>query len=204
MSPLLRAAPEAGVSTLATISTLGQGVEDIDINRRRLEEAQRQIDTAAEWHFPHEPGKPVIPNSDIARAKYKAAIGDGKKCNLKDFAEGLHPLQDSWAHQGMPPLFGNKLGHSRKKKGTAGPAHLSHDADNVEYWPEDARAAATATFEAMKEFLEKCPCILDGPHKGEKSRCGNTMDSTELDKWLNGLFPGKNVEQEGGLPPGSH
>jgi len=193
---LIHSAPAAGFRsvghTLITLlPPLGTAVGILT-----ADEIEKEINEAAEWHFPREQGKPVIRGSDIAKAKYKAAIGEGKKCNLKDFAMGLHTLQDSWAHQGIPPLEDHRIGHSRKKQGTWRPAQYSEDADNVEYWPEDARAAAMATFQAMKEFLDKCPCILEGPHTGEKSRCGDTMKDKPLDKWLNGLFPGKNVEAE--------
>jgi len=69
----------------------------------------------------------------------------------------------------------------------------------VEYWPEDARKAARATFKAMNKFMEICPCILEGPHKYEKSRCGEGMK--KIDGILNNWFPGENVPSVGGYQP---
>jgi len=56
-----------------------------------------------EWHFPLDPDGVVRPDSDAAKAKWKAGM---KNCNLKAFAEGLHVYQDSWAHQGKPYAWG--------------------------------------------------------------------------------------------------
>jgi len=157
-----------------------------------------------EWHFPVAPGAGQVERgSEYAARKYKEGIGtEGhKRCNLQVFAEGLHTLQDSWAHQGKPPL--NGIGHSRKRKENWRPAIFSHDADNVEFWPADARAAAQATFNAMKEFMDACPCILEGPHQYEKSRCGDAIGSRAFEKWIEVQYPGENVPSVDGYQPPS-
>jgi RHS repeat-associated protein len=141
------------------------------------------IRRAAEWHFPADPNGEVTPGSDAARAKVKAGI---EKCDLEAFAEGLHPLQDSWSHQGKPLWEG--LGHARGKAhetkyvqiqtwrepGWSGPptyaivtttrmlgpleAVLSHSADITTDWPASARATGKETYQQLLNFKRKCPC----------------------------------------------
>jgi uncharacterized protein RhaS with RHS repeats len=74
------------------------------------------------WHFP----KPelytgaVKPGSEEAQKDVLAGLIAG---NLTLFSEGLHTLQDSWSHQGIPSLDGY-AGHPNARGGIS-----SHDAD---------------------------------------------------------------------------
>jgi len=88
-----RSAPRSGIAGAAL--SVGAGAAGM-IGGRLL------VDRAAEWHFPMEPGKDQVePGSNYARGKYEDGID---RCNLKKFSEGLHTFQDSWAHQGKPPV----------------------------------------------------------------------------------------------------
>jgi len=158
--------------------------------------AEKKLHAMQEWHFPIAPGDDeVIPGSLYAMHKYKEGIAH---CNLQEFSEGLHTFQDSWAHQGKPTVAG--IGHARKRKETWGPAGASTDADNVDFWPEDARKAAKATFNAMLEFMTECSCIKNGPHAHTKSRCGSST-SLDVDAWISKEFRGKNLPGVGGYEP---
>jgi hypothetical protein len=215
-----RSAPAAGEEYLRAKAALeGSWIAAFSPKERRrleqqLEFARRRVNTAANWHFARD-GGPVIPGSEAAQRNYRAGIfgvtdvitgEEGfNKCNLENFGEGLHTLQDSWSHQGMPSFYGipgARIGHSRKAKGTLGPAYLSEDTDRTDLFPADARAAAMATYRAMKLFLEKCPCILNGPHAGTKSRCRDSKPDEVVVQDLEGRYEGDNVESEGGLPTG--
>ncbi len=103
--------------------------------------------TLREWHFP----KPELMTgavekcSDSATAKLKHAMETG---NITDFGESLHPFEDSWSHQGVPPL--GFAGHARG-------GLLSHNADLTFKYPADAMEAAEATYGAMMAFAFKHP-----------------------------------------------
>ncbi|KPK77383.1 MAG: hypothetical protein AMJ79_03450 [Phycisphaerae bacterium SM23_30] len=77
-----------------------------------------QLNTVAYWwHFPGaDENRRVIPDSGDAKRKIREGINS---CDIKKFAMGLHPLQDSWSHQSgikKPPVE-DKVGHSRDIKG---------------------------------------------------------------------------------------
>jgi len=63
-------------------------------------------------HFPSDAQLPspamrrvVTPNSGPARAAVEAAIRTNASATaLQELGEGLHPFQDSWAHQGVPDV----------------------------------------------------------------------------------------------------
>jgi len=130
----------------------------------RIAEVARQ---AQRDHFPSERPVPapaadraVVPGSDAARAALKALVGrlPGKEgLMLGKFGEALHPLQDSWAHQGIPstPSPGGSLrcdpslflGRATVRGGSA-----SHAADATARWPVDALAMARATFEELVRY----------------------------------------------------
>jgi hypothetical protein len=143
---------------------------------------------AREWHFPANPSGTVVPDSHAARDKVDQGIAD---CDIVVFAEGLHPYQDSWPHQGTPAFAG--MGHHRgaywkpKRKmrrlgGRKGPprhtydweaghwvrtdgslhAALSESADSTVLFPASAREAAKATYDALLDFANKCPCACPG------------------------------------------
>jgi RHS repeat-associated protein len=98
------------------------------------------------WHFPKAPGDDqTYPGSGAARRRAEEGIGN---CNLSDLCHGLHPLQDSWSHQG-----------GDYKHGRGSWSGLSHDADKTYLYPDDARAMAAATYDALRRFAECC-------HKG--------------------------------------
>jgi RHS repeat-associated protein len=102
-----------------------------------------------EWHFPKEllDSGEVVPGSTYAWKKVKAGIASK---NLEQFGEGLHPLQDSWSHQGVPSLKGGFAGHPEARGGL-----LSSKADIPVEYPDDALGACEATYKALLEFRDK-------------------------------------------------
>jgi len=152
---------------------------------------------AAEWHFPLEESGRVEPGGRVASAKVDAGI---ETCDFTLFSEGLHPFQDSWSHQGTPYIRG--VGHWRGVKRDAksgkwvklhntATAALSHSADNTEYWPEDARRAANASYQKMLKFKERCPCHCPG---GKPTSSGPEQYWKDVAAWLlNEVYPGDNV-----------
>jgi RHS repeat-associated protein len=100
-------------------------------------------------HFPRTDSDPkkVLPMTAEAQQLSKAGIEAG---NMKLFGLGLHPLQDSFAHQGIPSLPGAISGHPEEHGG-----FLSHQADQPQYRPDMAIDAAYNTYNMMLSFREK-------------------------------------------------
>jgi hypothetical protein len=122
-------------------------------------------------HFPSYgdvPGSPenrtVEPNSKAAREWALNEInskigGDGKSRQraLGDFGNSLHPLQDSWSHQGIPDIPFRpgweawpslSWGHPEKRAGWA-----NHDADLTYLHLDDTIATAKETYALLLEYL---------------------------------------------------
>ena len=80
-----------------------------------------------------------------------------RRTNLNRFGQSLHPLGDSWSHQGEPDMI--KMlppcpedlvwSHSEKRGGWS-----SHDADLTYKFVEDSVRTAKATYYFMKKYLE--------------------------------------------------
>ena len=69
-------------------------------------EAERRFALAAVYHFPADADGWVRPGSGAAWSMVADAT-DRKSKHFGDielFGKGLHRLQDSWSHQGLPPL----------------------------------------------------------------------------------------------------
>ena len=189
----------AGVADIMAVSALGSEVRDFKVNQM------------AEWHFPASPNGKVEPDSVAANAKVTAGR---KTCDFTLFSEGLHVLQDSWAHQGTPYLWG-KVGHGRGAtwvrdwewqwipgrgyqyivvadfhwERTDGTLHAATSvskgyADDVEAWPKSARATGEATYRELLKFKRDCDCHCPGPN--------NTKVATSSGD----ARPAKEIEQE--------
>ncbi len=118
-----------------------------------------------QWHFARDKNAEVVtPDSPATREKVRRAIESGK---LNDFGEGLHPFEDSWAHQGRP-YFGDS-GHAKERGGG-----LSHKADQTFQFPDDAWQAARRTYDMMLDFLKQHPEYRNRPSR----------DFRELEKQL--------------------
>jgi len=96
---------------------IGRWCNQPDIDTREANSAYRSGDQerlrrAAGWHYPlttdADGVRRVHANSAEARRRMEEGLSSG---DLKAFSEGLHPLQDSWSHQGRPTL--GLVGHSR-------------------------------------------------------------------------------------------
>jgi hypothetical protein len=125
---------------------------------------------AKDIHFPTDgavPGPPpkriVEPGSNAAmkRAGQEAKTGvagsfsRAQTDSLTAFGEALHPLQDSWSHQGepaVPPFPCNSdyaWGHPHARGG-----YRSHIADLTYIWPNHALQAAQASYDMMLMYLQ--------------------------------------------------
>lgn len=124
-------------------------------------------------HFPSEgpvPGTPLERRVDAGsaparseHARLLAVPGKTDAANLESLGQSLHPLQDSWSHQGIPdspfaPFCDSRLswGHPVLRGG-----FWSHDADLSHKNLKDAIAMADATWAALCEYQNKLhqrPC----------------------------------------------
>ena len=111
----------------------------------------------------------VVPGGDSARASLTALAVHlkGKEgLMLGKFGGALHPLQDSWAHQGVPSelRFGASL-HCDPTLAFAHPAARggpgSHSADASANWPADTLAMAKSTYNELVRY----PAIDGRPRK---------------------------------------
>jgi hypothetical protein len=178
--------------------------------------AEAKVGAIKEWHFPADKDGTVRPNSSVANAKVDAGI---KNCDFTAFSEGLHVLQDSWAHQGKPYIagvghgrgaewvrdwgwfrtwygwgwdYGPVGGHWKRTDGTVGAA-TSGSADDVGLWPDDARDTGMATFKALKRFKDACPCHCPGPNGSKvKTSSGDAKTEKEVSDWLLDRYKGNN------------
>ena len=133
-----------------------------------LDKDERGASLTGEQHYPSAgkiPSPPeartVVAGSDDARKLAVATIRidpSQSQFMLLRLGEGLHELQDSWSHQGVPDvpapapgLFacdpGRAWGHPKARGGWN-----SHKADLTMYWPADTLAMAQATYELLLQY----------------------------------------------------
>jgi len=123
-----------------------------------------------DYHFPSHgsiPSAPahrrVQPNSSAARYAVNAAFNNGLRLDraLERLGKGLHTLQDSWSHAGVPdsparPWFllrpDMTVGHPLARGGWC-----RHDADLTHLYPHDAERAAFATYNVLQTFCSRRP-----------------------------------------------
>lgn len=127
----------------------------------------RKIHFPSEAQVPSEPAdRKVDPGSDAAKSAYQRALAIPAKSeeeNLVALGQALHPLQDSWSHQGIPgsplPLVCDRTlswGHPTTRGGWR-----SHQADIAHRYVNDAMGMAEATYKALCSASEKLysrPC----------------------------------------------
>lgn len=111
-------------------------------------------------NLPSQPTKRiVVAGSDAAAREALKEVGytgpGDRKFVLKRFGETLHPLQDSWSHDGIPGIpwtCSDELawGHPGARGGW-----WRHNADFTYLYPKDAINAAKATYEMMQAYLGK-------------------------------------------------
>jgi len=124
-------------------------------------------------HFPSDgpvPGDPPDRKVDAGSAEAYRAVrsrlalpSTSEAENLLVFGQGLHPLQDSWSHQGIP---GSPLGRTCQPRLSWGHPDSRggwrrHNADLVNLYVQDAVAMARATYVQLCEFRDKfqsSPC----------------------------------------------
>ncbi len=107
------------------------------------------------------PGEPGNLNGGNRWVRQEIAMRDKSKhrnTNLNLFGQSLHPLADSWSHQGIPdkpPLTCSDdlfWSHSKERGGWG-----SHDADITHKYVDGTLAAAKAVYHYMGGFLKKYP-----------------------------------------------
>jgi hypothetical protein len=104
-------------------------------------------------------GRPVGPGSLEARRKSDSQIvhpSSNRRTSLRRLGQGLHPLQDSWSHQGIPGSPAPEIcepdyswGHPDARKGW-----WSHKADLTYHFPEDTIAMAEETYRQLCAYSE--------------------------------------------------
>lgn len=116
-------------------------------------------------HFPSDgpvPGEPLVrrvqPGSQAARREVEAILsGSTLEPDLFRFGQALHPLQDSWSHQGIPdPPFDLRpqlaVGHPEDRGGW-----WRHHADHSYRHQAEVVEVARATYSALDRLLDKYP-----------------------------------------------
>ena len=129
-----------------------------------LPEVARQVQSD---HYPSAAAVPAAPahravlaGSDAARAALVALRGTlivKEGLMLGKFGAALHPLQDSWAHQGIASEL--RMGASLRCDAALAFAHpaarggpASHAADASAAWPADALAMARSTYDELVRY----------------------------------------------------
>jgi hypothetical protein len=129
---------------------------------RDLHFASYQILPAAPSQRIVEPGSPAARRAAIKSTDPPSA-GEPSAFALEKLGLSLHPLQDSWAHQGMPDIPFRparqvhpdlSFGHPADRGGW-----YSHNADItcLDDHPKEVVAAAKASYEFMVKFLASHP-----------------------------------------------
>ena len=126
-------------------------------------------------HFPSDAQLPapalrrvVTPNSAAAREAVLAAIRpNALGTALEELGEGLHPFQDSWAHQGVPDVPLRPALQFRSELSCAHPeargGWWSHNADLTYLHVTDTEAMARETYTLLLDYLNKNPRLREHP-----------------------------------------
>ena len=129
----------------------------------KLDELARMV---KDRHFPSAgplPAAPqkrvVVAGDDAARREVAAMLNSVPQQAgflLIKFGESLHPLQDSYFHQGVPDVPAPEGIECDATRANANPKARggwnSHKADITRYWPADTVAMARATYEALNRY----------------------------------------------------
>lgn len=134
---------------------------------------QKGSELVRENHFPTTGPVPSAPSSRIVSPDSKVArkvaldsiqsalsgSPDDERYNLEQLGAGLHRLQDSFSHQGIPDVPHFLIFKCDETYAWAHPASRhgwdKHDADITSLFPEDADAMAMATYEVLCRFKLK-------------------------------------------------
>jgi len=124
-------------------------------------------------HFPSDALLPspalrrvVAPNGTAARRRAEQVVASPLQAtSLRELGEALHPLQDSWSHQGVPDIPFNLRptlisAHPKSRGGWR-----SHDADLTRLHVEETIEAAQATYELVNRLLDRNPRLRERPGK---------------------------------------
>lgn len=140
--------------------------------RRHIEAGGRAAHHSIEKELSSKPAPSASPQ-ELARRLY-------------DFGKALHPLQDSWSHQGVPDIPGvcdDDLGwgHPAGRGGW-----FQHVADHSHRWLSDAILTAKITYELLIKYLQGNPWVRETSSKSwseiEKDVDGFARASTKTDK----------------------
>lgn len=147
--------------------------------------------TIGERHFPsanHAPSEPkrraVTPNENVAVNAIQNAIKE--QADPVKFGRLLHPLQDSWSHQGVPdvPIFcwsDYAYSHPRDRGGW-----WRHKSDLTYLYPTDALLTARVTYEMLGLYRQSR--VGGAQRKWSSSVEAKVVDFIEADtllrKWM--------------------
>lgn len=157
---------------------------------------------AGELHFPpgHVPApasqRVVTPGEEEAlRASthYIEKPTKPEESNLGKFGYGLHPLQDSWSHQGVPDIPTTpwefcsptlSWGHPEARGGFD-----KHEADWTWKYPDDAMKMARGTYKQLCKYQKELrgrPCGVDFQRLSEDVKAFISSETkAEKAQWLN-------------------
>ena len=152
------------------VATANQGLDDSDHNAaiptvlwivlRGDEGAARDLQLK---HFPTDASLPspalrrvVAPNSPAARRRMEQVVTTPMAATtLQELGESLHPLQDSWSHQGVPDIPFNLRPNLISAHPKARGGWRSHDADTTNLHIDEVVQVARASYDAITRLLSK-------------------------------------------------
>ena len=132
-------------------------------------ESVKRLHFPSDAPFPSPPlARVVEPNSSAARREAENCIKlDTAADALKRLGGALHPLQDSWSHQGVPDVPLRPLLELRPSLSSSHPeargGWYHHDADLTHLHVQETIEAAHATYELLLQYLKANPKREDQP-----------------------------------------
>jgi hypothetical protein len=138
-------------------SAIGSVLWAVLTNDNGAAQSVRDRHFASDGPLPSPPQRRAVrPNSASARRAVETVLAQPDDM-LLELGEVLHPLQDSWSHQGVPdaPLGFNEefaFGHPKTRGGWS-----EHRADKTDLYPDDALETARVTYEVLLRYLETRP-----------------------------------------------
>jgi hypothetical protein len=173
-------ANQAGLSRqdADAVARANQGLDDSDHNAaiptvlwiilRGDEGAARDLQLK---HFPTDASLPspalrrvVAPNSSAARRRMEQVVMTPlASMTLQELGESLHPLQDSWSHQGVPDIPFNLRPNLISAHPKARGGWRSHDADTTNLHIDEVVQVARASYDAVARLLSNNVGLRDHP-----------------------------------------
>jgi hypothetical protein len=164
-------------------------------------ESVKRLHFPSDALFPSPPAdRAVTPNSVDARREAENCLKlDTARDALKRLGIALHPLQDSWSHQGIPDVPIRPLRELRPILSSAHPEKRGgwnrHDADLTHLHPQDTLETGRETYELLLRYLQANPKRQNAPSKPWSAIEGNVKEFAraatreEKDLWATNNIP---------------